>query len=201
MTCTICDGVYCKSEFDRKVAKGKGFYILRHIIVCHAHPNLTFDIFKTLNDINDVELKIAQKKLLVIQKHIENVKAGLNVTVESEKEEMDYEETNDDDDAFSTISEKSKKRKLEKDSEYTCLECQDRIKELSNEKRLTSEFMKHNDELREHNAFLRKYAYKSEENLESIKNTYSSVVTNIPKKQEFARVVIKTASNFKGDAL
>lgn len=205
VNCIICDSGFCKSEFVRKVLEGNGFFISRHDIVCHAHPNLTFEVFKTCDHTAaDIDVLNAQKKILILQKHLENIKNGLNVTNSLDKEDMDLGTNNDDDEIASITSDNSvKKRKCEAFSE--CHDCQIYIKDLNNERRLNEELIKHNNELREHNYFLRSIAGNAGKcNVNSnITNasTYASTVANFSQKQEFARISIKPVASFKGDVL
>ena len=147
VTCLLCDNGYCKSEFLRKVAEGTGFFFVsRHIVVCPAHPNLTYKTIEACDQNNGVESLILNRKLLLLQKHLENIASGMNIIqeVESmEKGDNKYE----DDDAYSVKSEKSKKRKVEYNNlDKECDDCHEYIKELSYEKKMNIELVKQNEE-------------------------------------------------------
>lgn len=136
VTCLICDSVFCKSDFTRKVNEGKGFFISRHIIVCPVHLNLSFADIQPCDQDTDIEDSNVQKKLLIIQKHLENIKNGINMTQDSVSDNMDTDDKGEDDDAISIISiasEQNKKRKCEQN--FECEDCQDYIRELSYEKK------------------------------------------------------------------
>ena len=128
VTCLICDGGFCKSEFNARVKKGKGFYLTRHIVVCPAHPNLTFEDSVVTDTSLDIESMIIQRKLAIMLKHLDNVKNGLNVTQDFEQEDMDTEDKLEDDDALSVASDKIKKRRLSATNE--CPDCFDYIRDL-----------------------------------------------------------------------
>lgn len=56
--CLLCDNGYCKSEFNRKVAEGKGFYVSRHIVMCPAHANITFNTIETCDSTKESDCLI-----------------------------------------------------------------------------------------------------------------------------------------------
>ncbi|KAF5273210.1 hypothetical protein FQA39_LY07541 [Lamprigera yunnana] len=84
----------------------------------------------------------------------------------------------DDDDALSVISDRSKKRKYQHDDpNKECADCIDYIQELIYEKRMNTELTKQNDELRSHNRHLRLFV--SENNLQPV-NTFVNAVLKVP---------------------
>lgn len=196
--CILCDGGFCKSEFSRRVLnEGRGFFVSRHLVVCAAHVNITYDVLQECDNsgITDVEQLILARKLLLLKKQHINIEKGLNTTQDVDFMAMDA----DDDDAASVASDRSKKRKYDGDMDTECVSCQVFLSELNSEKKLNCELMKHNDELREHNKLLRTTAAESYS--QKSQYSYSNVVKTIPKKQEFSRLLIKPKSNFNGDAL
>lgn len=40
----MCDIGYCKSEFVKKVNRGKCFFISRHMVICLAREKLTYKV-------------------------------------------------------------------------------------------------------------------------------------------------------------
>ena len=152
VTCILCDGGFCKSEIIRRVEIGKGFFISQHLVVCPAHPDITFDIFDNIDENSDIEKQILKRKTIVIQKHLGNIEKGLNATLDIESDFMDVAD-NDDDTASIASSCRSKKCKVEFNTECECEFCQEYLKELSFEKKMNSELSKHNDELRNYNDF------------------------------------------------
>ena len=74
--CILCDGAYCKSDFDRVAQKKKGFYITNTLVVCGKH-NLTYksshetDIDGENFDLNKV-LKLKLNVLQVLSQEKQN---------------------------------------------------------------------------------------------------------------------------------
>ena len=191
VTCLICDVGFCKSEFNLRVKSGKGFYVTRHIVVCPSHSNLSFEDFGVIDPNLDDESVIVYRKLTIMQKHIDNIKKGLNVTQEIDQDVMEFDDKADDDDALSVAS--NKKRRLSATNE--CSDCLDYMRELEFEKRINTELSNHNKELREHNAFLRNFTGEAQ-NL-NVQNSYVNVLKNIPAKQECSRVTIKPKKDLR----
>ncbi|KAL7307648.1 hypothetical protein TKK_0000332 [Trichogramma kaykai] len=122
---------------------------------------------------------------------------------------MEEDLKNDDDDRASILSyasDKSKKRKIDPNE---CDDCAVYSSELGFEKRMNKELIKQNDELREHNIFLRSLATDAQKKLqetnEKINKSYANIVAGTPKeyikKQECARIIVKPKANWKGDIL
>lgn len=200
VTCLICDDGFCKAEFLKKVSEGKGFFISRHIVVCPAHGNLSFNDAKPCdrNPSADIETQNIIKKLLILQKHLDDINNGLYQPIDGVFEQIYSEDKILEDDASSIHSYKIKKKKFGQDSQ--CQDCHDYLSELSYEKRLNVELMKQNDELRDHNSFLRS-SVATGKKLEDDSITYSAALTSFPKRQEFSRLTVKPVKNFKGDIL
>lgn len=203
VTCLICDNGYCKSEFIRKVQDGKGFFVSRHLIVCPAHPNLTFDCMEIglqTNDQDDVETLLLNRKFKLIKKHLEDIETGVNVT-----QDIDFMDQDDirniEDDEISVSSENVKKRKYD-NIVKDCVDCVEYVKELSHLKLMNKQLNQQNEELRDHNVFLRAFVMQPEGNQIPVIPSYANVLSKMPvKKPEAVQLVIKPNENYKGDAL
>lgn len=152
--CLLCDGGWCRSDFNVKVKKGEGFYVSNNIIVCPAHGHITYNLLDAAQTSDSAEISILNKKLLLLTKHIESaVNGALSRDVDM------------DNDAVSVVSETCsvasapsgvKRRRGDDgiDSADDCPNCTLVIQENLYLKEMNSELKQHNSELREHNNYL-----------------------------------------------
>lgn len=74
VSCILCDSPYCKSDFARKVNKGKGFFITNTLVVCAEH-NITYNSKheQDTKSENFDELSILRLKAELINQEILNL--------------------------------------------------------------------------------------------------------------------------------
>ena len=127
------------------------------MIVCPAHKNITYNTISSCEKNKKAEYQVFQQKLLIIQKQMEDIENGQELEMDLDAQSAGTVDEEDSQSVASEIqsvsSESSKKRKVEFiESRY---ECEGYLKELNYEKKMNAELVKQNDELRDHNTFLR----------------------------------------------
>lgn len=195
--CLLCDSVWCKSDFCKKVDTGNGFFITHNVIICPAHAAITYNLIEKIDISDNEELNLLQIKISLLKKQYDNVKNGLKDAQEQESTDMDFEVQSDVDTASTT----SKKRRIDDiyEEEKSCLECESYFTEIKHLRERTSELSKHNDELRENNSFLRSLVQSKEKSTNI--NSYASTVSGIADKQDHVQVIIEPKSNFNQDIM
>ena len=76
--CILCDNGFCKSEFKRKVKKDKGFFVSRHLVVCPAHPIISYNMISPHDPNDDPESVVLKRKMSILHNYSEIIKSGLN---------------------------------------------------------------------------------------------------------------------------
>ena len=138
--CLICDSGYCKSDFTKKVQNGSGFFVTRHTVICPTHTNITYKTIERIcEQYIDSESLIIQIKLALIQKYIENIQNGMNLTQTDETKlnmETEQEEEIETMDANDNTTDKRKKCKVDhSDLDKECDYCQEYFNELNIQRR------------------------------------------------------------------
>ena len=76
VVCLLCSGGWCKTDFNKIAKAGKGFYISQNIMVCPTHGHITYNLFDNLQVNDNPEITFAQRKLTILNKHIECIQNG-----------------------------------------------------------------------------------------------------------------------------
>lgn len=136
VVCILCEGPYCKSDFDRKVEKGKGFYITNTLVVCLEH-NITYN-YKHEQNIDSGsfnQIEILRLKSELINQEIINLTLSDESVDSSDENEIDLSP--------------------EMQSTHAVLSMGMLIKNNREAKKLIKELNETNKELTENNKFLR----------------------------------------------
>lgn len=196
--CLLCDGGYCRSDFNIKVAEGKGFYITSNLIVCPAHAHITYNLMVAAQTNDSSEVLPLNRKSLLLSKYIESKKNGTAQDIDMDDEVLSVVSDTD------SISSTNKRRRVEEHDlkqPDECVNCQSVCNENLYLKEMNTELREHNKELRDHNNYLRKIDQKREQSFPPV--SYSEIVSCSTKKpQETVQIIVKPKTDVaKGNIL
>lgn len=197
VVCILCDGGWCRSDFNEAVKQGKGFYVSQNIIVCPAHGHIAFGLLDDVPSSESREVVLLQRKMLLLQKHIECVENGGVMSQDLDVEDEVTSVTSDTDSVLSV----ARKHRIDDEPDVVekCASCVLISRENGHLREMNIELKQSNAELRESNVFLRAIERKNEQSVPA--PSFSSIVAGEKRPPDTAQFIVQPKGNYGGDVL